>query len=141
MPSFFFCELQLIKFLLLICDSYLSQSTRFISLKLWYKLRPMMERSISQNVASINILDHDVKAFESRFYTYCLIWTLKTIFSQILRFHTCSEFCWSLTVTSIDTKKLSLKNSITQLLHYNSFHFLTRALFRYAKCLFTKIQK
>ena len=32
MPYFFFCELQLITVLLLICDSYLSWSTRFVSL-------------------------------------------------------------------------------------------------------------
>ena len=32
MPSFFFCELQLITALLLICDSYMS--TTFVSLKL-----------------------------------------------------------------------------------------------------------
>ena len=31
---FFFCELQLITVLLLICDSYMSWSTRFVSLKL-----------------------------------------------------------------------------------------------------------
>ena len=34
MPSFFFRELQLITILLLICDSYLSWNTRFVSLKL-----------------------------------------------------------------------------------------------------------
>ena len=34
MPSFFFRELQLITVLLLICDSYMSRSTRFVSLKL-----------------------------------------------------------------------------------------------------------
>ena len=33
-PSFFFRELQLITVLLLICDSYMSCSTRFVSLKL-----------------------------------------------------------------------------------------------------------
>ena len=34
MPSFFFRELQLITVLLLICDSYMSWSTSFVSLKL-----------------------------------------------------------------------------------------------------------
>ena len=34
MPSFFFRELQLITVLLLICDSYTSWSTKFVSLKL-----------------------------------------------------------------------------------------------------------
>ena len=34
MPSFFFHELQLITVLLLICDSYMSSSTRFVSPKL-----------------------------------------------------------------------------------------------------------
>ena len=34
MPSFFFRELQLIAVLLLICDSYMSCSTRLVSLKL-----------------------------------------------------------------------------------------------------------
>ena len=34
MPSFFFRELQLITVLLLICGSYMSWSTRFVSLKL-----------------------------------------------------------------------------------------------------------
>ena len=34
MPSFFFRELKLITVLLLICDSYMSWSTRFVSLKL-----------------------------------------------------------------------------------------------------------
>ena len=34
MPSFFFRELQLITVLLLICDSYMSWNTRFVSLKL-----------------------------------------------------------------------------------------------------------
>ena len=33
MPAFFFRELQLITFLLLIYDSYMSLSTRFVSLK------------------------------------------------------------------------------------------------------------
>ena len=33
MPSFFFRELQIITFLLLIYDSYMSLSTRFVSLK------------------------------------------------------------------------------------------------------------
>ena len=35
MPFFFFRELQLITVLLLICDSYMSWSTRFVSLKLY----------------------------------------------------------------------------------------------------------
>ena len=34
MAFFFFCELQLITVLFLICDSYMSWSARFISLKL-----------------------------------------------------------------------------------------------------------
>ena len=34
MPSSFFCEFQLITVLLLICNSYMSWSTRFLSLKL-----------------------------------------------------------------------------------------------------------
>ena len=34
MSSFFFCELQLTTDLILICDSYMSSSTRFVSLKL-----------------------------------------------------------------------------------------------------------
>ena len=34
MPSVFFCKLQLITVLLLICASYMSWSTRFVSLKL-----------------------------------------------------------------------------------------------------------
>ena len=33
MPSFFFRELQLITVLLLVCDSYMSRSTRFVYLK------------------------------------------------------------------------------------------------------------
>ena len=34
MPSFFFCKLQLLTVLLLICDCYMRWSTKFISLKL-----------------------------------------------------------------------------------------------------------
>ena len=34
MPSIFFCELQLITVLHLICDSYISWSTRFVSVEL-----------------------------------------------------------------------------------------------------------
>ena len=37
--------------------------------------------------------------------------------------------------------RLHIKNSITQIAHYNTFHFLRYALFKYAKCLFTNIQK
>ena len=38
MPFFFFRELQLITVLLLICDSYMSWSTSFVSLNLWVGL-------------------------------------------------------------------------------------------------------
>ena len=37
MSSFFFCELELITVLLLICESYMSRSARFVSLKLFLK--------------------------------------------------------------------------------------------------------
>ena len=33
------------------------------------------------------------------------------------------------------------KNRIMQIAHYNTFHFLRYAHFRFAKCLFTNIQK
>ena len=36
---------------------------------------------------------------------------------------------------------LHVKDSITQTAHYNTFHFLKCAHFRFAKCLFTNIQK
>ena len=48
MPSFFFRELQLITVLLLICDSYMSWSTRFVSLKLH------MEFFISDSVSLLS---------------------------------------------------------------------------------------
>ena len=35
----------------------------------------------------------------------------------------------------------SYKKSLLQISHYNTFHFLKYACFRYAKCLFTNIQK
>ena len=35
----------------------------------------------------------------------------------------------------------SHKNSITQIAHHNTFHFLRYVHFSYAKCLFTNIQK
>ena len=37
--------------------------------------------------------------------------------------------------------RLHIKNSIMQIAHYNTFHFLRYAHFRFAKCLFTNIQK
>ena len=37
--------------------------------------------------------------------------------------------------------RLHIKNSITQIAHYNTFHFLRYAHFRFAKFLFTNIQK
>ena len=36
---------------------------------------------------------------------------------------------------------LHIGNSTTQILHYNTFHLLRYAHFRYVKCLFTNIQK
>ena len=37
--------------------------------------------------------------------------------------------------------RLHIKNSVTQVVHCKIFHFLRYAHFRYAKCLFAKIQK
>ena len=36
---------------------------------------------------------------------------------------------------------LHIGNSTTQIVHYNTFHLLRYAHFRYVKCLFTNIQK
>ena len=44
-------------------------------------------------------------------------------------------------VRSVQYINLHVKNSTTQTAHYNIFHFLRYAHFRYAKCLFTNIQK
>lgn len=37
--------------------------------------------------------------------------------------------------------RLHIKLNITKVLHYNTFHFLRNAHFRYTKCLFTNAQK
>ena len=37
--------------------------------------------------------------------------------------------------------RVHIKNSTNQIFHYNTFHFLRYSYFRYAKCLFTNIQK
>ena len=42
---------------------------------------------------------------------------------------------------SCNTFHLHIKNSITQTMHYNTFHFLRYVHFRYAKYLFINIQK
>ena len=47
-------------------------------------------------------------------------------------------------ITNADMKilqyiRLHIKNSITQIAHYNTFHFLWYVHFIYAKCLFTNI--
>ena len=65
MPTFFFRELQLITVLLLICDSYMSWSKKFVSLKLCVRFSIFDSVSFSLKFIFLNNKMHELFDFKT----------------------------------------------------------------------------